>query len=980
MQGSIASELERYGAEPAQLVDLEGAASPRTLRYVDLVRSPGEGVRPVVYESQGQPRAYVFDGTGSAPPDVTQWIRRVAFRGDADWVGVVRPGRLDVYPASLRTLSPTPVEGLPTGRFLLPALVHELPAARPPGVRARLLALLQASVADARASGVRSGHDALSLVGRALFWRFLIDRGLLEGLQRSAVCPGATSWQNCMESSENALHTFRWLDETFNGGLLPFATPPDSFPEAAYSRVLGNIAHLAPGGQLPLRLPSSWGEVNFAHVPVGLLSEVYEAYAHGEDKAKAKAESIHYTPRRIAEFVVDEALAAVEDVDAPRVLDPAAGAGVFLVAAFRALVARAWSRSGVRPTRASIRRILNQQIVGFDINDSALRLAELALYLTAIELDPEARPRPLTLLRFDALRGATLIARSGGPDDGSLAAVEPPYRAAFDVVVGNPPWTAQAKQLAAAGRWADKTRGLVRERLGERRATDFEFPGTNPDLPFVYRAMEWAKVGGTIALVTDAQWLFGQRPKWVTARRDLLEIVHVTGILNGAALRDTSVWPNVRHPFCLLFAQNELPPPHAALMFTSPALDAFPDSEQERIRIDWNDARPVDVAEAISRWWTFKARFRGTAFDETVLADLHRRGVPLGAYLAGLGTGLRNGYKVGGTGSPQATAAHLSDLPDLGSCDDLQFVVTGQLPPFARATLHKPRPRGNYLGPLLLAHESMLADRLAPRAILVPGGAAFDERFDGASFAQVPDGADIACYLQLVIQSSVFKHALLLMDQQFGIEREVVLKATIQAVPVVPWSALGPGEKSRGQDIARRASGGLTDSLHDEIDAFVADVYRLSRAERDTIRDTLNTALPTADAKRRATQRTSPAERSEFVRVCEQQLVDVLAASGRGAYVRERIDLGDSPWRLLQVDTVPKEASALPDREIEARVLLAAADDASASLLTVKMDGGCTLVGILDRYRYWTVTRARMLALTLAAEMLPRTLVAAADG
>jgi N-6 DNA Methylase len=186
-----------------------------------------------------------------------------------------------------------------------------------------------------------------------------------------------------------------------------------AIPSEVYEQVVGNIAHSATAeGQLQLALPMEWKEVNFAHVPVGLLSEVYEAFAHDEDADAAKRDSIFYTPRHIAEFMVEEALGSLEGIEHPTVLDPAAGAGVFLVAVFRALVARAWTRTGRRPTRRAVRRILEEQLTGFDINDSALRLAELALYLTAIELDPEDRPRPLSLLKFEKpLRDKALFQR-----------------------------------------------------------------------------------------------------------------------------------------------------------------------------------------------------------------------------------------------------------------------------------------------------------------------------------------------------------------------------------------------------------------------------------------------------------------------------------------------------------------------------------------------------------------------------------------
>jgi hypothetical protein len=183
--------LESYGAVPSQLVDLADANSPRTLRYVDLLRSPSAERAPVVLESQGQPRAYVFDGSKGdiGQEKVNQWVRRIAFRGDADWVGVLRPGRLEVFRAVLDGHEARAFKGLPQGSLLLPTLLFsDAEGAVKKNVRTSLLALLRESIANAKGSNVSSG-DALSLVGRALFWRFLIDRGLLDGLDPIEVCP-----------------------------------------------------------------------------------------------------------------------------------------------------------------------------------------------------------------------------------------------------------------------------------------------------------------------------------------------------------------------------------------------------------------------------------------------------------------------------------------------------------------------------------------------------------------------------------------------------------------------------------------------------------------------------------------------------------------------------------------------------------------------------------------------------------------------
>jgi len=958
----IISDLMAFGASREQLVDLSSDDNPRTLQYADLARSPDRS--SVVFEVQGQPRAYVFSANGKdVVADLPRWIRRVAFRGDADWVGVLHPGRLDVFRAALDgNQKPRQLTTLPQGPLLFPALVHQRQPDNVPSVRAALLTLLRRSIDSALAGGVET-EDALPLVGRALFWRFLIDRKLLDGLDPDQVSRGAATWESCLDNKQAALKTFEWLDQTFNGGFLPFSsrTAATRISAEVYRTTVGNIAYAATAdGQLPLRLPAEWREVNFGHVPVGLLSEVYESFAHDAYKERANAESVFYTPRQIAAFVVDESLAALGNVDRPRVLDPAAGAGVFLVTVFRALVEREWERTKQKPTRKTVRRILNAQLTGFDINDDALRLAELALYLTAIELDPDARPRPLSLLRFETLRGKVLHLLPGGKGEGSLAPVPPEFRKTFDLVLGNPPWNAHDSKSAKV--WAETTRPRVRELLGQDRAADFVFPDANPDLPFVYRATEWLVDGGSIALAMPARWLFLQTKDAVAARRDLFEAIHITGILNGTSLRDSRVWPNMRHAFCLLFATNERPPAQASVQFISPELEQTPDRLQRHLRIDWTSARDVAIQEIVDRPWTLKMRFRGTSFDESVLEQVLATGRPLGEYLHSLGTGLKNGYKVGGPTARKRPVQGMDSLRDLRG-KDLEFQLEARsLPYFSERELERPRNAGIYAPPLLLVHESMRVDHTHARAGLAFVGVAFDQRFDGVSFADILDGENIAAYLQLVIQSNLFAHSMLFLDGQFGVEREVVVKDTIERMPVVPWPELAGEHRQRAKSLSVRLRRETSKEIFSEIDELIADTFALSDVQRTTIRDTLATALPTAPAKKSAARGTEQAERARFARTCERELSELL---GESVVIRP-LDGIDGPWRFLQIDNVQGLRRTLPRVEIDPSQLVAVSDDASVSLITIRESKRTVVVGQLDQYRYWTSTRARMLASSLA--------------
>src|SRR5262249_57083429 len=68
-----------------------------------------------------------------------------------------------------------------------------------------------------------SRPDVLSLLGRALFFRFLTDRQIITEDNIPHVAPGARTWHDCFDGPANAAATCRWLDDTFNGDFLPLA-------------------------------------------------------------------------------------------------------------------------------------------------------------------------------------------------------------------------------------------------------------------------------------------------------------------------------------------------------------------------------------------------------------------------------------------------------------------------------------------------------------------------------------------------------------------------------------------------------------------------------------------------------------------------------------------------------------------------------------------------------------------------------------
>jgi hypothetical protein len=163
--------------------------------------------------------------------------------------------------------------------------------------------------------------------------------------------------------------------------------------------------------------------------------------------------------------------------------------------------------------------------------------------------------------------------------------------------------------------------------------------------------------------------------------------------------------------------------------------------------------------------------------------------------------------------------------------------------------------------------------------------------------------------------------------------------------------------------LSKKITTSLTQELADEIDDFVFDTFKLSEPDRDAIRDTLDSGLPSSNSKRKAAGLVSFIERANFLSTLQDSLNSVLSASDLRANVRERPDLQWSPWRMMEI-CISTDGSWC-DAGVPVGDFLVEADAGGASLVMVKITGTTWLIGLLDRYVWWTPTRARLLATDL---------------
>lgn len=1011
-----------------ELLLFDSEPSVSHLEYLDLVH--GKGLRAhllpdAVAEFQGRPLLYLVDGVDgrATPQGIADLQRLLANRGEHACLGIVKPGSLDIFPINLdqKALakanfltvqisdgdSLTFFQALATGAYELPGrptqadyvfeTIH------------RLLAEASKELAGTDSQeGPLPGLDVLSTTGRALFFRFLVDRRIVLEGELQEICPEASDLRDTFSTSDKAAATSCWLDETFNGDLLPLGkslasdvSPADrlrayrkyyrSAGEKTEQRLFLHLQAILKGwkhvgaSSFQATFDIDWDDFNFAHIPIGVLSQVYESFSHQWDEDHAEKTSVYYTPRQIAKILVDEAFAGVANPADAVVLDPACGAGVFLVLAFRQLVREYWKKHGSRPNTRAIQRILYKQLRGFEVSESALRLSALGLYISAIEVNGTQRP-PASLKFPRPLRDEVLFdfgthgkERKHGFVLGSLGPNVPKsFDGSFDVVVTNPPWTrlrseaedGQTKTMEKkfiADMNAEFT-AITRRTLNARGLHDlargYANPDNNPDLPFLWRATEWAKPGGIIAMALPGRIILKQGGKGKAARDAILSGLTVTGILNGSDLEKTAVWPNMDLPFLLLFGRNSLPQPEHHFHFVTPVRENRL-SSLGKFRLDYKSAETVSAQEVLERPWLLKALAVGTVLDVDVVEKLPRE--TLGSVWSANSLYSGEGYNLS-PGLEQRPADHLVNLPDFEIPKDSFAIAFGQLPTWRerhdRGTAHSPRNERLYQPPLVVVPQAPRESRSDPKAFIsFQSPMAFSKSHYGFSASGTIDSEILAGTLYLVVHSLLFKHFCLMKSSRQGASFRTIFKEDLDAFPFPDPRKLGRVRQERILELARSLE---TQNAKpwDEIDRLVFEIYGLDEHDATVVHDTVTYCGPYRSVRDRAAHPLTADDLKIFCHYLEDMLQPLFHVTGQKVAVNPvPLDStwGFPPWHFVSVACAGRQPNGW--KALLAR-LMKEANSTGASRIMVRVpNGGGLLIGILNQRRFWTRSRAWLCSL-----------------
>jgi type I restriction-modification system DNA methylase subunit len=300
-----------------------------------------------------------------------------------------------------------------------------------------------------------------TLLDRLLFMKICEDRGITEKGQLKQVKEMVKGDPADATTLSDALSTFAFnrFRKIYNGGL--FEEDEELRLEVENSPLRNLIDQLY--------------VYDFSSINVDILGNIYEDYLGNvlekieeegvkwvEDDTDRKEHGQFYTPQYIVDHIIDSLDLSKDD----SVLDPACGSGAFLIKAYdyqkelyaseeeeRELVTEGGyaKLSNFENERNINKKILRENIHGVDLNEEAVELSRINLWLRSIQEDT-----PLNKLDHNLRSGNSLLNDDNEDIKAYFDEVDSKAnfdfvnefesimdQGGFDAIVGNPPWGAE---------------------------------------------------------------------------------------------------------------------------------------------------------------------------------------------------------------------------------------------------------------------------------------------------------------------------------------------------------------------------------------------------------------------------------------------------------------------------------------------------------------------------------------------------------
>lgn len=302
---------------------------------------------------------------------------------------------------------------------------------------------------------------------------------------------------------------------------------------------------------------------DFGVIPIETVSAIYERFLKSSDREQGA----FYTPRFLAELVLDVALSDRQSLLGLRFLDPACGSGIFLVGLFNRL-AEEWRRENpnARNDRRAreLMKLMRDSIFGVDLNPTACRITAFSLYLAYLDqltprdiqdLQQKGNALPRLVARLDQANTSLIEGRIWC---GDFFQDDSPYPIDFDVVIGNPPWGSIADENSLAAKWCQRLQ--------------LPLPDKQIAVAFTWKAAQHVSGTGRVCLLLPHGTLFNHNRTALDFQKAFIEQHSLDLVLNLTDYQ-SFLFSKARHPALVLSYRKQKPAKTHSVDYWTPKAD-----------------------------------------------------------------------------------------------------------------------------------------------------------------------------------------------------------------------------------------------------------------------------------------------------------------------------------------------------------------------------------------------------------------------
>jgi len=329
-----------------------------------------------------------------------------------------------------------------------------------------------------------------------------------------------------------------------------------------------------------------WRLYSFNDLPIELISNIYEEFLESK-------KGVVYTPPYLVNFLIDEQMPLGDSYKIDfKVLDPACGSGVFLVAAFRRMIhwwriRNNWKKPGAKDLN-ELKKILKNNIFGVDMHEEAVRLTFFSLSLALLdELSPKVIWEDL---KFDDLLESNLIFK-----DFFELINDNFFKPDFDLVIGNPPFVSELTPAAER---------IEKQKINNKRP---KLPDNQIALLFLEQAMELSKKRASICLIMPSGPLLYNNNS-AEFRNYILSTYHVPQIIDFTSL-SAILFESANVAVAVVFAKKQGPTQKDLLHVT--VRRTKPVKEKLYFELDYYDFHKISYHDALENRLIWKSNLLG---------------------------------------------------------------------------------------------------------------------------------------------------------------------------------------------------------------------------------------------------------------------------------------------------------------------------------------------------------------------------------